>query len=125
MKTSVLFLFIIIACVVVLGFSGCTREKDEDLTDWSIPGLKKEVVETDEAVKPEEEEEQAIMESQPRTYVVKKGDSIIAIAKQHGISPRQLSEANNLALTGSQSIIYPGQKLIIPGGNKTIYYYEK
>ena len=125
MKRSVLSLLILIAGVLVLGFSGCTKEEEEDLTDWAIPRFEKEVEETEEAVKPEVEAEQAIIESQPLTYVVKKGDSISAIAKRHGVSPRRLSEANNLGLAGSKSIIYPGQKLIIPGVNKSIYYYEK
>ena len=124
MKRSVLSFLILIAGVLVLGFSGCSKE-EEDLTDWAIPRFGKEVAETEEAVKPEEEAEQAIIESQPLTYVVKKGDSISAIAKRHGVSPRRLSEANNLRLEGSKSIIYPGQKLIIPDVNKTIYYYEK
>ncbi|HBH60775.1 MAG TPA: hypothetical protein DDX85_03335 [Nitrospiraceae bacterium] len=30
------------------------------------------------------------------------------------MSPRQLAEANGLALKGRGSVIYPGQKLIIP-----------
>ena len=125
MKRRVLSFLILIAGVLVLGFSGCAKEEEEDLTDWAIPTFKKEVAEIEEAVKPEEEADQAIIESQPVTYVVKKGDSISAIAKRHGVSPRQLSEANNLGLAGSKSIIYPGQKLIIPGVNKSIYYYEK
>ena len=125
MKRSVLSFLILIAGVLVLGFSGCTKEEEVDLTDWTIPRFEKEVAETEEAVKPEEEAEKAIIESRPLTYVVKKGDSISAIAKRHGVSPQRLSEANDLELEGSKSIIYPGQKLIIPDVNKTIYYYEK
>jgi len=104
--------------VLVLGFSGCTREPEEDLTDWAIPRFEKEAAEAEEALTPEEDAEQAITEPQPLMYVVKKGDSISAIAKRHGLSPRRLSEANNLELEGSGSIIYPGQKLIIPDVNK-------
>jgi len=113
MERSVLSFLILIAGVLVLGFSGCSKE-EEDLTDWAIPRFGKEVAETEEAVKSEEEAEQAIIESQPLTYVVKKGDSISAIAKRHGVSPRRLSEANNSGLEGLKSIIYPRQKLIIP-----------
>jgi|COG998Drversion2_1049125.scaffolds.fasta_scaffold594556_1 membrane-bound lytic murein transglycosylase D len=125
MKRSVLSILILIPGVLVLGFSGCAKEQ-EDLTDWTItPKVEKKVVETEEAVKPEEEAEQSIKESQPVTYVVKKGDSIAAIAKRHGVSPLLLAEANDLGLEGSKSIIYPGQKIIIPVVNNTIYSYEK
>ena len=116
MKKSFLFFLILTTGVLVLGFSGCTKEKEEDLTDWAIPRFAYEVAETVEAVKPEEKPE--------AKYVVKKGDSISAIAKRHGVSPQRLAEVNNLELEGSKSIIYPGQKLIIPDVNKTIYYYE-
>jgi hypothetical protein len=100
MKRSALSILILIAGVLVLGFSGCTKEEEVDLTDWAIPRFEKEAAETEEAVTPE--------------YLVKKGDSISAIAELYDVSPRQLSEANNLRLKGSRSIIYPGQKLIIP-----------
>lgn len=70
MKRSVLsFILILIAGVLVLRFSGCTKEEEEDLTDWTIiPRSEKEDAETEEAVKPEEETEQAIIESQPLTH---------------------------------------------------------
>jgi len=125
MKRSVLFCLIFTAGVFVIGFSGCAKEKEVDLTDWSMPKFDKEVVETKEAVKPEEEPEQPVMEPRPITYVVKRGDSISAIAIRHGMSPQRLSEANNLSLKGSKSIIYPGQTLIIPDIDKSIYHYEK
>ena len=113
MKKSLFHSLILVLGIVVLGFSGCTKEKEADLTDWAIPRFAKEVVETKEAVKPDER------------YVVKKGDTLFAIAERHGVSPQRLSEMNNLGLEGSKSIIYPGQKLIIPEVNKTTYYYEK
>ncbi|UCH82021.1 MAG: LysM peptidoglycan-binding domain-containing protein [Nitrospiraceae bacterium] len=113
MKICVLFFSILISGILVLGISGCTKEEEEDLTDWSIPRFEKEVVVTEEAEMPEEK------------YLVKKGDSISAIAKLHGVSAQRLAEANNLELEGSKSIIYPGQKLIIPDVNKKVYYYKK
>ena len=112
MKGRVLSFSILIAGVLVLGFFGCPREPEEDLTDWAIPRFE------EETATPGEEAEEAVTEPQPLMYEVKKGDSISAIAKRHGLSPRQLSEANNLQLEGPGSIIYPGQKLIIPDVNK-------
>ena len=98
MKRNLLSILILSACALVLGLSGCSKEEEEvDLTDWAIPRFEKEVAETEETV-----------------YVVKKGDTISAIAELYGVSPQQLSEANNLNLEGSKSIIYPEQELIIP-----------
>ena len=102
MKKNVLYSLIIIAVLSVPGFSGCSREKEKDMTDWAIPRFDKQEEETEKAIKPEER------------YVVKKGDSLSVIAERHGVSPQRLSEANNLELQGTKSIIYPGQKLIIP-----------
>ncbi len=45
-----------------------------------------------------------------RTYIVKEGDTLFDIAKNHGISLEKLMEVNNL----STDVIYPGQKIIIP-----------
>jgi len=47
------------------------------------------------------------------TYAIQKGDTLSAIAARHGISVQALFAANRL---GWGSIIYPGQKLVIPGG---------
>lgn len=44
-------------------------------------------------------------------YKVKKGDSLWEIATLHGITVNQLMKANNL----SSTLIYPGQRLDIPG----------
>jgi LysM repeat protein len=46
------------------------------------------------------------------TYAVRSGDTVSAIAKRHGVSVAAVLTANRL---GWSSIIYPGQKLTIPG----------
>lgn len=46
-----------------------------------------------------------------KTYVVKAGDTVTAIAGRHGLSVNAVLSANRLS---ASSIIYPGQKLAIP-----------
>ena len=46
------------------------------------------------------------------TYTVKPGDTISAIAQRHGVSTAAMLSANRLSWS---SIIYPGQKLSVPG----------
>lgn len=52
--------------------------------------------------------------SSPGSYTVKTGDTLGAIASRHGVKLSSLLQANNLKLS---SVIYPGNKLSIPGGN--------
>ncbi|GAA2016159.1 hypothetical protein GCM10009739_32200 [Microbacterium ulmi] len=47
-------------------------------------------------------------------YVVQKGDTIYAIAKRSGLSTAAVLDANGLT---SASIIYPGQRIVIPGAS--------
>lgn len=49
------------------------------------------------------------------THTVKKGDTLIGIAKRYGVSPRALAARNGLNL---KKAIRPGQKLIIPRDTK-------
>jgi LysM repeat protein len=51
-----------------------------------------------------------------RTYTVKRGDTISAIAAAYGVSIASIFKANDL---GWSSIIYPGQKILIRGGSST------
>lgn len=55
-----------------------------------------------------------------RAYKVRRGDSLIGIARRHGISTGQLLTTNHMDL---HATIYPGQKLRIPGkrNNFTLY----
>ncbi len=46
------------------------------------------------------------------SYTIKAGDTISSIAQRHGVSTQAVLAANKL---GWSSIIYPGQKLVIPG----------
>lgn len=46
-----------------------------------------------------------------RTHIVRKGDSLIGIANQYGVTVSALTKHNNVR---ESSTIYPGQKLIVP-----------
>ncbi|WP_026535294.1 LysM peptidoglycan-binding domain-containing protein [Arthrobacter sp. H14] len=48
------------------------------------------------------------------SYTVKSGDTLGAIASRHGVALSALLQANNMRLN---SVIYPGNKLAIPGGS--------
>lgn len=50
------------------------------------------------------------------THTVVRGDTLSSIASRHGVSTQALLKANGLGLT---SIIYPGQKIRIPGSSGT------
>ena len=49
---------------------------------------------------------------QNAVYVVKAGDSLLAIAQKYGVSLQSIMAANNI---GNPSLIYTGQRLVIPG----------
>jgi LysM repeat protein len=56
----------------------------------------------------------AIAQAAPNgTYVVKDGDYLIGIASQFGVSLAELLNVNDLTIS---SVIYPGQRLRLPGG---------
>ncbi len=82
--------------MLAIALLGCEEEKKEDMTKWPIPLFEKT------------EEESG------NEYIVVEGDTISLIAAEYGISPLHLAVENNLALDGKGSIIYPGDKLIIP-----------
>jgi LysM repeat protein len=56
------------------------------------------------------------------SHAVSAGDTLWAIARSHGISLRTLLKANGLT---PATIIYPGQKLTIPGASSTAQRAEK
>lgn len=49
------------------------------------------------------------------TYVVRKGDTLSAIARRHDISMSSLAKANGMSL---KDVIRPGQKLTLPEGSE-------
>ncbi|NMA54356.1 MAG: M23 family metallopeptidase [Firmicutes bacterium] len=51
-------------------------------------------------------------------YVVQAGDTLSAITQKLGSSVAAVTQANNLA---NPNLIYPGQRLQIPGGKNSIY----
>ncbi len=120
MKNSVSLLFFLIAGFFVLALSGCEKEEKVDLTDWSLPSLEEkesvieEAVEVKEEARPEVKEQPKAKEPQPVIHIVQKDDIIYDIAEKYGIPPERLAEVNGLGLTRRKSVIYPGQKLIIP-----------
>ncbi len=48
----------------------------------------------------------------PQSYTVVKGDSLWSVAKKNGVTPKELTAANNLTPSSSLRL---GQKLVIPG----------
>lgn len=48
------------------------------------------------------------------TYTIKAGDTLSAIASRHGVKLSDILSANQLSMT---TVIYPGKKLVIPGGS--------
>jgi len=46
-----------------------------------------------------------------REHIVQRGETLSAIARQHGVTLTDLRKANNLTL---ESVITPGQKLVLP-----------
>lgn len=48
------------------------------------------------------------------SYTIKAGDTLSAIASRHGVKLSDLLSANGLGMT---TVIYPGSKLVIPGGS--------
>lgn len=51
------------------------------------------------------------------TYVVRKGDTLTAIAQRHDISVTALARANGMSL---DDVIRPGQKLTLPEGSRLV-----
>ncbi|GAA2864377.1 lytic transglycosylase domain-containing protein [Paenarthrobacter ilicis] len=51
------------------------------------------------------------------SYTIKAGDTLSSIASRHGVSLAALMSANNVSAT---TVIYPGQKLTIPGAGSSL-----
>ena len=50
-------------------------------------------------------------QSQGKTYVIQRGDTLLSIARQYGLTVQQLAAANNIS---DPDRIFPGQTLVIP-----------
>ena len=97
MRKSHYFFSVLVAGMLAISLLGCEEEKKEDMTKWPIPLFEK-------------------TEEESRTeYIVVEGDTISLIAAEYGVSPLHLAVENNLKLEGKESIIYPGDRLVIPG----------
>lgn len=65
-------------------------------------------------------------QSQPKKYTVVKGDNLSAIAKKFGLSGwKELYEVNKGVIGGNPNLIYPGQKLTIPGKEEKVVVKEE
>lgn len=51
-------------------------------------------------------------------YIVQKGDNLYRIAKNYGLTAKQLADLNGLEL---DEYIYPNQKLIVPKADTSLY----
>src|SRR5690606_14242778 len=52
----------------------------------------------------------------PKIYTVKKGDTLSHIAKKYGTTVKKLVDLNNIK---NPDLIYPGQKIKLPGGSES------
>lgn len=64
------------------------------------------------AEKPEPESGRTVAEASTRVYIVRKGDTMGAIARRYGFSEEKLAQANQLR---DSNHIFEGQALMIPG----------
>ncbi len=83
------------------------RAEEEPLSDIQLESEFDELPSPDESV--------TVVEELPETafrYTVQQGDTISAIARKYGLTLKDLIEANDII---NPKLIFPGQKLIIPG----------
>ncbi len=64
------------------------------------------------AEKPESDSDRTVSAASTRMYIVRKGDTLGAIARRYGFSEEKLAQANHLRDTNH---IFEGQALMIPG----------
>ncbi len=78
----------------------------------AIPGAASTAPTAPPATAPPAAAPPAVAPTAGTTYTVRGGDTISAIAARHGVTTQAVLDANRL---GRSSIIYPGQKITIPG----------
>jgi len=71
------------------------------------------------ATKPAKQVPTQVSSSESSTHIVVKGETVYAIAKANGLTPKQIKEANHLP---DDMILKLGQKLIIPAKNQEAIY---
>lgn len=108
--------------LVVVGFvllvPGCgrTTQGSRGTSENLFPPRKTEVTPQMASVVSSRGRQPIVFAGSLKTYVVKKGDILSRIARQHGVSVREIVELNNLA---DASKIFVNQKLLLPGGAKS------
>ena len=58
----------------------------------------------------------------PSTYIVKKGDTLSAIASRYGLTYQYLAKYNNII---NPNLIYPGEVIKIPSNSNEVYVVKK
>lgn len=54
-----------------------------------------------------------------QTVVIKRGDSIDSLARQHNVAKRDIARANGIS---EEAVLYPGKRLIIPDPPRTVVH---
>ena len=97
----------IASVVLVIAVAGCASRGRAPIEDRSLPRAAPQAV---PSAAPEASAGPAPVEVRPQTYTVRKGDTLRAIAQDHGIDFRELAQLNNIE---NPDKIAVGQVLIV------------